>query len=320
MTKVSSIGRLLIAAVFLAGCQTVGSSLPEAERAESANLAKSLPIADLHDHDGYASFKGKETGVVWAGLGLKRGGRYDVLFQKERRGDKFIAWAGQREFNIAFRQGGITEMLNPDNPTLVSLYEESEQDLKKGLIVGIGEIFINNRTSNRDRSFTRKGQVDVPGIRKFFNLVAKYNGFLALHMQADGDSMDELGRLLASNRKGRVVWNHCGTDSTASEVRSLMDKHPNLFCELSVRSPPVNRNSSREIFSSSGIRSSWRKLMEDHSDRFMVGTDAHNVQEFVDAIDTVRTGLLPDLTPTTARKIAYQNAQRLFGLKSKPGS
>jgi predicted TIM-barrel fold metal-dependent hydrolase len=60
--------------------------------------------------------------------------------------------------------------------------------------------------------------------------------------------------------------------------------------------------------------------MEDHSDRFMVGTDAHNVQEFVDAIDTVRTGLLPDLTPTTARKIAYQNAQRLFGLKSKPGS
>ena len=59
--------------------------------------------------------------------------------------------------------------------------------------------------------------------------------------------------------------------------------------------------------------------MEDFSDRFMIGTDAHTEKEFKLAIETVRKGLLTNLTPETARKIAYQNAQRLFALKGAPG-
>lgn len=320
MNKLSTVCGLLGVAALLAACQTVGSDLTKTEQAESAKLALTVPIADLHDHDGYAMSRGKETGVVWGGLGAKRGGRSLWMFHKRNYGDKRIAWAGQSELNDVYSSFGIKEMLNTNNPTLVALYKASEQDLKDGVIVGIGEIFINNRTSNKNPSFRRKGQVDAPGIRKFFDLVAKYDGFLAFHMQADGDSMEQLGKLLASNRKGRVVWNHCGVDASASDMRSMMDKHPNLFCELSYRSPPVSNNVSREIFSSSGISSSWRQLMEDHSDRFMVGTDAHSGSEFEDAIKTIRTGLLPDLKPATARKIAYQNAQRLFGLKNAPGS
>ena len=234
------------------------------------------------------------------------------MLLKEELGDKRIAWAGQSEFNRVFFRGGIEEMLDPDNPTLVELYEQTEQDFKEGLIVGIGEIFINNRKSNPRERMRRKGQADAPAIRNFFDLVARYDGFLALHMQSDEETMDEL---LASNRKGRVVWNHCGTDSSASDVHELMDKHPNLFCELSFRYPPINKNSSREIFDSSEIDSSWRELMEEHSDRFMVGTDAHSDKQFIGAINTVRKGLLPNLKPDTARKISHQNAQRLF--KSK---
>jgi len=33
------------------------------------------------------------------------------------------------------------------------------------------------------------------------------------------------------------------------------------------------------------------------------------------AIRVVRTGLLPHVRPTMAQKVAYENAQRLFGLK-----
>jgi uncharacterized protein YneF (UPF0154 family) len=162
----------------------------------------------------------------------------------------------------------------------------------------------------------RKGQVDAPGIRKFFDLVATYDGFLALHMEADSDSMDQLGTLLASNRKGRVLLNHCGVNASESDIRSLMDEHSNLFCELSFRYPPVNKKPLREIFSKDGIDPSWRDLMEEHSDRFMVGTDAHNEKQFIGAIKTIRKGLLPNLKPDTVRKIAYQNAQRLFKLKN----
>jgi hypothetical protein len=312
---------LLVVAALLAPYQTVGADLTDAEQAESTKIAKTVPIADLHDHDGYALSKGEETGVVWAGLGSKRGDRSAVLSRKKEYGDKNIAWAGQSELNAAYREGGIEEMLNPDNPTLMQLYKDSEKDLKAGLIVGIGEIFINNSSSKRrvrGLKWGRKGQVDAPIIRKFFNMVAKYDGFLAFHMQADGDSVEQLGKLLASNRKGRVIWNHCGSDTSTSDMRSMLDDHPNLFCEFSFRYPPMNKKDSREIFYGDGIDSSWRELMEDHSDRFMVGTDAHSAKQFVKSIQNVRKGLLPNLKPDTARKIAYQNAQRLFGLKDIP--
>ena len=53
-------------------------------------------------------------------------------------------------------------------------------------------------------------------------------------------------------------------------------------------------------------------------DRFLVGTDTNSEKQFVGSIKTVRKGLLPNLKPDTARKIAYQNAQRLFKLKNNP--
>lgn len=338
MKKIYSVFGFYLIVALLAPYQAAGAELTDAEKAESAKIALTVPIADLHDHDGYATSMGQETGVVWSGLGAKKGGRSKWISLKEDFGDKRIAWAGQSEFNVPYLgvwpewarptptadppgKSGIDEMLNPDYPTLKQLYTDSEKDLKDGLIVGIGEIFINNNSSKKivkGVKWARKGQVDAPIFRKFFDLVAQYDGFLAFHMQADSDSMDQLGKLLSSNRKGRVVWNHCGLNSSASDVRSMMDKHPNLFCEFSVRYPPKNKEDSREIFNGDGINSSWRELMEDHSDRFMVGTDTNSEKQFVDSIKTVRKGLLPNLKPDTARKIAYQNAQRLFKLKNNP--
>lgn len=318
MRTYSKIGFTLAAGLSLVITQARAADLTDVERAESAQIAKTVPIADLHDHDGYALTNGKAAGVNWAGLGAKRGGRESWLPLKQKHGDKFMAWAGQREFNRSFFQGGIEAMLNPEWPLLVQLYDEVEADLKAGIIVGVGEIFINNQRSNPSQRMRRKGQVDAPGIRKYFNLVAKYNGFLSFHMESDRDSMDELGRLLASNSRGRVLWNHCGSKSSAGEVRALMEAHPNVFCEISVGYPPVGKNPSRQIFNASGISSDWRQLMEDHDERFMVGTDAHSDDQFVGSIETVRAGLLPNLSPGTARKVAYQNAQRLFGFNVDP--
>ena len=310
----------ILAGLAVAACQTTEPVMIESQKTESAALSSTLPIADLHMHDAFGMDRADTTGVAWGGLGSKRGGRSTWMSHKERYGDRFIAWAGQAEFNNAYFNGGIDGMLDPDNPILVELYETSEKDLEAGLIVGIGEIFINNRRSSPKASFRRKGKVDAPAMKKFFDLVAKYGGFLAFHMEADSDSMSQLGDLLASNRKGRVVWNHCGVNSSASDVRAIFDAHPNLFCELSFRYPPVNKKSSREVFDARGIDSSWRQLMEDHADRFMVGTDAHSLAEFEGSIDTVRKGLLPNLTPETASKIASGNAQRLFRLKGNPGA
>lgn len=302
----------ILAGLAIATYQTTELAMAKSQKTESAVLASTLPIADLHMHDALGMARAETTGVAWGGLGSKSGGRSTWMSDKEKYGDRFIAWAGQAELNKAYLNGGMDSMLDPDSPILVELYETSEKDLKAGLIVGIGEIFINKRR--------RKGKVDAPAMKKFFDLVAKYDGFLAFHMKADSDSMSQLGDLLASNRNGRVIWNHCGNNSSASDVRAMFDTHPNLFCELSGRYPPKNKNRSREIFNARGIDSSWRQLMEDHADRFMVGTDANSDAWFEESIDTVRKGLLSNLSPETASKIAYGNAQRLFRLKDDPGS
>jgi len=140
-------------------------------------------------------------------------------------------------------------------------------------------------------------------------------------MHADPDNVAQLEGLLASDRSGRILWNHCGSDTDAQEARPLLARHPNLFCELSFRYPPVlptdvvGREPRRKIFDSAWADPGWLRLIEDFPDRFMLGTDAHSRSEYDGAIRVVRTGLLPYLSPSTARKVGYENAQLLFGLK-----
>ena len=47
----------------------------------------------------------------------------------------------------------------------------------------------------------------------------------------------------------------------------------------------------------------------------MIGTDIKDDTTYDKAIKVVRTGLLSHLRPETARKVAHENAQRLFDLK-----
>ncbi len=161
MASHTKIGFILVIGLLFTALLTIKFHPSKAGQAESEKIASTVPIADLHMHDGFGMSRGKETGVVWGGLGSKRGERFTWMSHKELFGDKLIAWAGQAEFNDAYYSGGMAEMLNPDNPILKELYEDSEMDLKDGMIVGIGEIFINNRTSTPIPGFSRKGQVVI---------------------------------------------------------------------------------------------------------------------------------------------------------------
>jgi hypothetical protein len=329
MIRSNKLHAVLAATFLLAACQTVPVN------PERAKIASDIPIADLHMHPdpkttaAEASDRMDRNGVRWAGAGDRGARRATWVSYSKKLGDRFIAFAGQTELNIIFEDSGIDAMLDANNPGIQKLYAATEKDLKAGRIKGIGEIFINNRGwksgSDRKKGSRRKGRTDAPSMRLFFALIGKYDGFLTFHMHADPDSVEQLERLLASDRRGRILWNHCGTDSTATEVRPLLARNPNLFCELSKRSsPPLKRKSpsyaKRKIFDSRGVNSDWLELIEDFPDRFMIGTDVRSRSGYDGAIETVRRGLLPYLRPATARKVAYENAQRLFGLKMAPGS
>ncbi len=317
-------GRMAAAALavwFLSGCETAQLN------PESSKLARTLPIADLHLHPdpGISPSEIKDrmdrNGVRWAGAGAKRGGRAAWVDYAQALGGRLIAFGGQAELSRVYRTGGVSALEDAENPVFKDLLRRAEEDLRAGRIKGIGEIFVNNRRSTPKPGFRRKIRADAPAIRRLYALVSGYGGFITMHMDGDSDSLAQLERLLASDRRGRVLWNHCGSSAGAAEVRPLLARNPNLFCELSFRYPPVLRRRlierfpERLIFDSAGPAAAWRRPIEDFPDRFMIGTDAHSREEYEGAIRMVRAGLLPHLRPETARGVAYRNAQRLFGLR-----
>ena len=58
----------------------------------------------------------------------------------------------------------------------------------------------------------------------------------------------------------------------------------------------------------------WKLLLEEFSDRFVLGTDAITLKGFMLTIGRWRQ-VLKQLSPATARKLAHQNAERLLSLR-----
>lgn len=319
--------RLTVAILALGVLGLARSGMAAEVNPDSAKLAVELPIADLHFHPSLDLSPSEakkwvdESGVRWAGAGVRRGDASTWRDYSKELGNRFIAFAGQTELNRAYFEGGVAAMEDAKNPIVSALLTQVEEDLKAGRIQGVGEIFVNNSNSSANPVFRRKVRADAPSVRLLYQVVAKYGAFLTFHMEADSDNIAEMERLLASDRKGRILWNHCGVNSTADQVRPLLARHANLFCELSFRHPPAledrmaRRQPTRKIFDSRGPDADWLKLIEDFPDRFLIGTDVESPFGYGEAIRVARNGLLAYLLPSTTRKVAYENAQRLFGLK-----
>jgi predicted TIM-barrel fold metal-dependent hydrolase len=139
-------------------------------------------------------------------------------------------------------------------------------------------------------------------------------------MQFDQDSIEQLRDLLQSDPKGILILVHAGKDTIAEQVRPLLAEFPNLFCDLAYRSPPQEKGpvstSRRIIFSMSGLKPDWKQLIEDYPDRFFVGVDdVESWSQYEEVVATIRNGLLANLSPETAEKVAFKNAVRIFKLR-----
>ena len=285
-----------------------------------------LPIADLHFHPaqnftaGDAAQWFDANGVRWAGSGVKgsnMGGASTRKQYADALAGRYIAFGGQSDLNGIFKNGGLNAAEDAKNPNFLALLPKLEADLKSGAIHGIGEIFANTRASNPKEWMRRKMKIDAASNRALYALVGKYDAFITFHMHWDDDSVEQLEALIASQPSGKVLLNHCGIDSSASAMRAFFEKHANVYCELSARFKPKmpGKFQEREIFNARKIHSDWKQLIEDFSGRFMVGTDVEGDKKFGKAIRNVRSGLLANLSPETAEKVAYKNAARLFKLK-----
>lgn len=143
-------------------------------------------------------------------------------------------------------------------------------------------------------------------------------------------TIDALERLLAHNRRAKIVWAHGGSDHlgamTPNRIRGLMDKHTNLF--MSLRPVPPIAPVENKLLSGQPpmVDPQWMALLKRYSDRFMIGTDGFYVgasagggpvMEFAGRNETrlrATVRFLSLLPHALARKIGAENAIRIYRL------
>ena len=282
--------------------------------------SEALPLADLHFHaerglapDAALGMMDR-AGVRWAGTGPKGG---DPIWRPyvAAAPDRFIPFGGQGAIGTRIQSQGETAWMLKSPELNRYLDTVLEPALREGRVKGIGELFVNNdHTHARDFQPTRY-PVDSPLMQRLFKLSSTYRVPLSVHMEGDPASIEELERLLPTDRNGVVIWAHCGFWSEASEVQGLMDHHPNLLCELSHREGRAHSTRLRvvPIMSGGRLRPDWKTLLERHSDRFLIGTDVNEPNQYQEIIGFYRE-IFTQLTPDAAKRIAHGNAMQLFRL------
>lgn len=141
-------------------------------------------------------------------------------------------------------------------------------------------------------------------VRALVKRVADLGLFMQPH--ADHEVIEKLFEI-ASN--ARIVWAHAGFSDPPEVIGRMMDKHENLWADLSYR--------ERNIITADGIDPAWRELMIRHADRFMFGSDTWEVDRWhgYPAIVEENRMWLGYLPEEVADKIAHQNGERLFGVR-----
>ena len=122
-----------------------------------------------------------------------------------------------------------------------------------------------------------------------------------LHAHGDADAIE---RLFRQDPTARILWAHSGFTDPAN-VRAMLAKHKNLWCDLAFRSDPGNGGS---------VAPEWRALFTAFPDRFMVGTDTFTPERWLYVGEHARwaRGWLADLPADLAERIAWKNGEALF--------
>jgi len=245
---------------------------------------------------------------------------------------------------IAFLAGGGT--LNPmiqaaarsgiTRPTVQREFKERAEEILRLGAKGFGEM-----TAEHFPTSTPYESVppDHPLFLLLADVAAEHDVPISLHMEAVPEDMPlpsdlksppnpprlhanipAFERLLAHNPRAKIVWAHLGWDNTGQRTvqlcRRLLQAHPNLYMELKVDPVNLGKNSPLAKGGTGAIRPDWLRLIQDFSDRFVMGTDQHYPMPASGPqrwqADVL---LLNQISGDARRKIAAENAVRIYHLQ-----
>jgi hypothetical protein len=171
-----------------------------------------------------------------------------------------------------------------------AIFELIKSEYARGYYRGIGEFHIYGKSA------------ETEWVKKMVDFAVERN--LYLHAHCDEEALLILFR---HNPKARIIWAHTGFAVAPARVAELLDQHKDtLWGELSYRSGIIGGDGK--------LTADWRSLFERHSDRFLLGSDTWINERWFgyDTIFKEYRGWLAQLPPEQARRIATDNALRLF--------
>ncbi|MEX3008392.1 amidohydrolase family protein [Hoeflea sp. TYP-13] len=105
-----------------------------------------------------------------------------------------------------------------------------------------------------------------------------------------------------------IIWAHAGMSDPPEKVDEMLSRYATLYADTSFRENDILSNWER-----------WQPVIMRHADRLMVGTDTWVNSQWANYEGLIATNRrwLARLPRETAEKIAFRNAQRLFGREIK---
>ena len=326
----------VVAAISLSGCISI---------AEHARPER-LPIIDLHTH-----LNGDMEAKHLLALMDRVGVRTMVLMARYYANPKDAGYGSDMQAAdfarthrgrfipfVAGQRGELGRLAQWEDPESASWYlRESEDKLRTGEFFGLGEYILYHHAYDLVGLGQRGGEVrlpaDSPLMHRIAALGAKYAVPVLFHLEAEPEQTQQAVRLFEANPDTTFIWAHnCGRAS-ADQIRQLLGRFPRLMCDLGgmMVTPSESGGYGRywpkrtpyiHLVQADGgkVYPEKLRLFEDFSDRFLLGTDtAHTpaLRSYEERIHAFRQ-MLSQMTPATARRIAYENAERLFASRRVP--
>ncbi len=178
--------------------------------------------------------------------------------------------------------------------TADGMFDYIMKRLKKYPHRGIGEFHLHQLNAD-----------DKPLLKKIAKVAKEKD--IVIHVHSDHKPV-ELFYSFEPNLK--IIWAHAGMSSPPDIVERMMAKYDTLYADTSYRENDI-------IVSRNKLDPAWRRVLERFPDRFMVGTDTWVNDQWAAYADLVELNRmwLSLLSREIAEKIAYKNAERLFGRK-----
>lgn len=128
-------------------------------------------------------------------------------------------------------------------------------------------------------------------------------------------------KLLAHNRKAKIVWVHVGLEPLLTRgpevVRRMLTAHPNLYMSFRLNRGAPMPAAALEV--DGRLKRAWAALVGEFPDRFMLGSDSFYARNGIargsseDALENLRR-LIDQLPPEVGVQVASSNATRLYRL------